>query len=298
MGKIECWWGSCRDQIKALSTVTKLEFNGFSQRVCLYAKKLLFIGTKKGRYAVNMIDTTIRLRRAIHTPDASLVKRILKSHPNLLHNPDLSPHGLSNTSLHLACSLGHLDVASLLLSLGHESLSISLNEEHQTALMLAASAGHTDIVNLLCMQGPAISGILRRDMRGRDAIMYASRGGHDTCLQILLTFAAVYKDPKEVLANSDVDGNTALHFASSNGHMLVLRTLLAAGADAERRNVWMWTPISYSSTIQAEVYFKKLVSEVGKRKETRVEVKASSFPGFGRGEKKGGGVRIVEVGDD
>lgn len=249
---------------------------------------------------MNMIDTTIRLRRAIHTPDASLVKRILKSHPNLLHNPDLSPHGLSNTSLHLACSLGHLDVASLLLSLGHESLSISLNEEHQTALMLAATAGHTDIVNLLCMQGPAVSGILRRDVRGRDAIMYASRGGHDTCLQILLTFAAIYKDPKEVLANSDVDGNTALHFASSNGHMLVLRTLLAAGADAERRNVWMWTPIAYSSTIQAEVYFKKLVSEVGKRKETGVEVKASStsFPGFGRGNKKGAGVRIVEVGDE
>ncbi|QSZ28607.1 hypothetical protein DSL72_003106 [Monilinia vaccinii-corymbosi] len=163
--------------------------------------------------------------------------------------------------------------------------------------MLAAGAGHTDVVNLLCSQGPAVSGILRRDVRGRDAIMYASRGGHDTCLQILLTCAAVYKDPKDVLANSDADGNTALHFASSNGHMLVLRTLLAAGADSERRNVWMWTPIAYSATIQAEVYFKKLVSEVGKKREMRVEVKASSFPGFGRGVK-GAGVRIVEVGDD
>lgn len=164
--------------------------------------------------------------------------------------------------------------------------------------MLAASAGHTDVVNLLCTQGPAISGILRRDMRGRDAIMYASRGGHDTCLQILLTCAAVYKDPKEVLANSDVDGNTALHFASSNGHMMVLRTLLAAGADSERRNVWMWTPIAYSATIQAEVYFKKLVSEVEKRKEIRGEVKASCISSLGRGEKKGAGVRIVQNGDD
>ncbi|KAI9643181.1 Target of rapamycin complex 2 subunit avo2 [Ciborinia camelliae] len=247
---------------------------------------------------MNMIDTTLRLRRAIHTPDALLVNRILKSHPHLLQNPDSSPHGLSNTSLHLAASLGHLDVASLLLSLGHESLSISLNEEHQTALMLAASAGHTDIVNLLCSKGPTVSGILRRDMRGRDAIMCASRGGHDTCLQILLTCAALYNDPKDVLANSDADGNTALHFASSNGHMLVLRTLLAAGADSQRRNVWMWTPVAYSATIQAEVYFKKLVSEVGKRKEMKVEVKPSSFPNFGRGEKKGAGVRIVEVGDD
>ncbi|TGO07516.1 hypothetical protein BTUL_0270g00160 [Botrytis tulipae] len=255
---------------------------------------------KSIKLALDGIETTIRLRRAIHTPDASLVKRILKSHPNLLHNPDISPHGLSNTSLHLASSLGHLEVASLLLSLGHESLSISLNEEHQTALMLAAGAGHTDIVNLLCSQGPSVSGILRRDIRGRDAIMYASRGGHDTCLQILLTCAAVYKDPEAVLANADVDGNTALHFASSNGHMLVLRTLLAAGANAEMRNVWKWTPIAYSATIQAEVYFKKLVSEVEKRKEMRVEVKKSPTPSsfsFGRGEKKGAGVRIVTVDD-
>lgn len=165
--------------------------------------------------------------------------------------------------------------------------------------MLAALAGHTDIVNLLCSKGPAVSGILRRDIRGRDAIMHASRGGHDTCLQILLTSAAVYKDPKEVLANSDADGNTALHFASSNGHMLVLRTLLAAGADSERRNVWMWTPISYSASIQAEVYFKKLISEVGKRNEKREEVKASSSVSiFGRGEKKGAGVRLVEAGNN
>ncbi|KAF7934099.1 uncharacterized protein EAE97_008459 [Botrytis byssoidea] len=277
---VECWRGSCRDQ-KYIKSI-KLALNG------------------KSSYAENMIETTIRLRRAIHTPDASLVKRILKSHPNLLHNPDISPHGLSNTSLHLASSLGHLEVASLLLSLGHESLSISLNEEHQTALMLAAGAGHTDIVNLLCSQGPSVSGILRRDIRGRDAIMYASRGGHDTCLQILLTCAAVYKDPEAVLANADVDGNTALHFASSNGHMLVLRTLLAAGANAEMRNVWKWTPIAYSATIQAEVYFKKLVSEVEKRKEMRVEVKKSPTPSsfsFGRGEKKGAGVRIVTVDD-
>ncbi|ESZ93593.1 hypothetical protein SBOR_6022 [Sclerotinia borealis F-4128] len=266
-------------------------------RAVFICREAVVIDTEKGRYAENMIETTLRLRRAIHSPDASLVNRILKSHPTLLHNPDSSPHGLSNTSLHLASSLGHLDVASLLLSLGHESLSISLNEEHQTALMLAACAGHTDLVNLLCSQGSAVSGILRRDMRGRDAIMYASRGGHDTCLQILLTCAALHKDPKEVLANSDADGNTALHFASSNGHMLVLRTLLAAGADSERRNVWMWTPMAYSATIQAEVYFKRLVGEVEKRKEMRVEVKVSSFPGFGRGEKKGAGTNGKANGD-
>lgn len=112
--------------------------------------------------------------------------------------------------------------------------------------------------------------------------MEASRGGHDTCLQILLTFAP--SGPAELLDNADVDGNTALHFASSNGHLLVLRTLLAAGADSEKRNVWSWTPVAYSATVQAEVYFKGLVAEVERRKVVRREAVEKG---------KGGAVRVV-----
>ena len=116
--------------------------------------------------------------------------------------------------------------------------------------------------------------------------MEASRGGHDTCLQILLTFAP--GGPQALLENADVDGNTALHFASSNGHLLVLRTLLAAGADSERKNAWSWTPVAYSATVQAEVYFKGLVAEVERRKVARLQAQE-------RGT--GGAVRLVSVGD-
>jgi len=87
-----------------------------------------------------------------------------------------------------------------------------------------------------------------------------------------------------MLENADVDGNTALHFASSNGHLLVLRTLLAAGADAEKRNAWSWTAVSYSATVQAEVYFKGLVAEVERRKGVRREVELKGT---------GGAVRVV-----
>lgn len=118
--------------------------------------------------------------------------------------------------------------------------------------------------------------------------MEASRGGHDTCLQILLTFAP-NGNPEELLENADLDGNTALHFASSNGHLLVLRTLLAAGADADRRNAWSWTPVAYSATVQAEVYFKGLVAEVERRKAVRREAQE-------RGT--GAGVRLVGEGED
>ncbi|CAG8971179.1 hypothetical protein HYALB_00010179 [Hymenoscyphus albidus] len=213
------------------------------------------------------------------------------------YSTTIEPPGLSNTSLHLASKLGHLPIVEVLLSLGHESGGISLNEDHQTPLMLASAAGHTDVVHLLCTANP--ESIPKRDSRGRDAMMEASRCGHDTCLQILLTFApssssAPSFDPASLLKNADVDGNTALHFASSNGHLLVLRTLLAAGADSERRNVWSWTPVAYSATVQAEVYFKGLVAEVERRKTIRREAAQDRASAVGTP----GGVRLVGDGHE
>lgn len=226
------------------------------------------------------------MRRAIHVGDALLVSRLLKSHPSLLHNPDASLMGLSNSNLHLAASLGHREICETLLRAGHEVPCPALNEHHQTALMLAARAGHTDVVHLLCENDRG--SILRRDARGRDAIMEASIGGHDTILQLLLTYAPT--GPYEAVHRADVEGNTALHFASSSGNLLGLRTLLAAGADIERRNIWNWTPSAYSATVQAEVYLKGLVTEVERRQQLKRTLDAS---------KRGGAVRVVpNDGDD
>jgi ankyrin repeat protein len=271
------------------------------------------------------IDPSLRLRRAIHNADVLLVKRILRSHPPLLHNPDFSPTGLSNTNLHLTCTLGHFDIATLLLAAGHEHDSVSLNEDRQTPLMFAARDGHTDIVLLLCQSN--VAHIAKQDIRGRDAAMYACIGGHDTVLQILLTYAPAPPSSallalngkhnpnssgsaippsfaadarfgvldhvgtpasRALLAHADIDGNTALHFASSNGHLLILRTLLAAGADPERRNLWSWSPVAYSATVQAEVYFKGLIGDTEKRKGIRRDVEVRGV---------GGAVRLVSGND-
>lgn len=55
-----------------------------------------------------MIDTTIRLRRAVHLNDLVLVKRIIKNNAHVLRNPDLADS--ANTSLHLAAQLGLLEI--------------------------------------------------------------------------------------------------------------------------------------------------------------------------------------------
>lgn len=63
------------------------------------------------------------------------------------------------------------------------------------------------------------------------------------------------------LQASDLDGNTALHYASAYGQLKCIRALLEAGADPTRRNAWSWTAVSYSLSVQAEVYFRGLVGE-------------------------------------
>lgn len=239
--------------------------------------------------SLGRIDAPLRVRRAIHANDALLVKRILTSHPKLLHNPDTSADGLSNSNLHLAASLGHLPIVKLLLSLGHEADLPALNDDFQTALMLASAAGNTEIVHFLCQQDP--SSILRRDIRGRDAIMEASRGGHDTVLQILLTYVPC--GPEQAVRVADLEGNTALHFASSNGNLLVLRTLLAAGADAERRNIWSWTAVAYSATVEAEVYLKRLVGEAEAKRKLKIQAEEAR-----RNEVLKGGLRMVGDSND
>lgn len=151
--------------------------------------------------------------------------------------------------------------------------------------MLAAGAGHAEVVHAFVEKDTSY--ILRTDVRGRDAIMEASAGGHDSVLQLLLTY--VPGGAFEAVQRTDLEGNTALHFASSNGNLLGLRTLLSAGADVEKRNVWNWPPAAYSATVQAEVYLKGLVTEVGRRQQLRKEVEAA---------KKGGGVRLVQEESD
>ena len=55
-----------------------------------------------------MIDPSLRLRRAILLNDTPLVKRVLKSNPSVLQNPD--PLDSNNTSLHLAAKNGHEEI--------------------------------------------------------------------------------------------------------------------------------------------------------------------------------------------
>ncbi|KAL1959557.1 hypothetical protein VTO42DRAFT_1592 [Malbranchea cinnamomea] len=263
-----------------------------STKVSIY-RVVQFFTTRMGmsQDAAAMIELSVppRLRRAILRGDALLVKRIVKNHPKYLHNPDYDDK--SNTSLHLAAALGHLEVIKVLVEAGHDACTpdisssgydrapgISLNADSSTPLHLAAAHAHADCVDYLCTKFPQT--IDRRDKNGATPLMLAARSSDlvyfprstnripptrrrrsssgppedtSTVVTLLLHKASV--------TITDNKGNTALHYASAWGNLKAFRLLVSAGAPPLAENDAGWKAADYASTMQAATYFRALVSE-------------------------------------
>lgn len=199
-----------------------------------------------------MIPPSTRLRRAILLNDVLLVHRILKNHPLLLYNTDYTDK--SNTSLHLAAEAGFTEIVHLLLTLGHDATEVSRTTEHNTPLMLAAKHGRVDTGVLLITQCKTPS-VHLRNAAGLDALALAATCPNSVALiPVLLNHGAR-------VDGVDLDGNTALHHASASGSLKASRILLGAGANPQAMNYSDWTPLAYSQTVAAEVYFKNLIQE-------------------------------------
>lgn len=137
--------------------------------------------------------------------------------------------------------------------------------------------------------------------------MIAARYGHDTAVHLLLTLLPPTSSPYAVDPNAqDARGDTALHYASSYGQLKVARTLITHGADPWIRNHFSWTPVDYSSTVQAEMYLRDLVADLKRRADEAQQqqqqqqlVAGGSGNGSGSGNGAGegllgrGGVRLV-----
>ncbi|KAL8788458.1 MAG: hypothetical protein Q9213_001681 [Squamulea squamosa] len=249
------------------------------------------------------VDVPVRLRRAINLNDLVLVKRIVKNNPDRLKNPDLDDNG--NTSLHLAAKLGFLDIAQFLVDVGHEDDAISRNVSWDTPLHLAVETS-IPVAVFLATRFPQC--IPWKNKQGADVIMLSARTAPPPTTNTsttgptsppphqlfsnqqhqapafpqLLLSTLLHLSPiptKILLTAADNDGNTALHYASAYGQLKAIRALLAAGANPGARNKYSWTPVAYSSTVQAEVYFKGLVGGT------------SQSEGGGDGGFVGGGLR-------
>lgn len=112
-------------------------------------------------------------------------------------------------------------------------------------------------------------------------LMLASKTGTLPLLPVLLHAAP------SIITAQDSAGNTALHHASASGELKALRVLLTYGANPLAQNAYSWTPVHYSATQAAEVYFKNLVGEFERQ---RVELGREKRE---RERQRTAGVRLV-----
>jgi hypothetical protein len=127
--------------------------------------------------------------------------------------------------------------------------------------MLAARNGHYEVGAFLAKAFPR--SIPYMNKTGMDALaMAASHSGSTSLIPILLQDEQYPASPHV----RDMEGNTPLHHASASGSLKALRILLAAGANPLGKNNYDWTPLAYSQTVAAEVYFKNLVTEFERRR--------------------------------
>ena len=122
------------------------------------------------------------------------------------------------------------------------------------------------------------------DARGLDALAVCAQSGNGESTSLIPVLLAL--EPGLAHAR-DVDGNTPLHHASAAGNLGALRLLLSAGANPLAKNDCDWTPLAYSQTVAAEVYFKNLVAEFERRKVEGMRV------GEERERQRAAGVRLV-----
>ncbi|WEW57566.1 hypothetical protein PRK78_003033 [Emydomyces testavorans] len=242
------------------------------------------------------LSVPIRLRRAILLNDVFLVKRIVRSNPAYLENPDYDDK--SNTSLHLAAILGHLEIIKFLVDFGHDSCNpdfsqpgfscapgISLNTDLSTPLHLAAAHAHADCVDFLCSAFPQT--IDRPDKTGATPLMLAARTSNPSYAPRSTTVIPPKQRPRSLsnptsaedtrtlatllsygadMAAMDAEGNTALHYASAWGNLKAFRLLVQWGAPPLAKNHAGCVPADYALTGQAAVYCRSLIAEFEKQR--------------------------------
>lgn len=169
-----------------------------------------------------------RLFSAIREHDVQSVETLATEEPKLVND---SVFYIRTTPLHLAASLGQLEILMLLLK--HSARVNAVNSRKQTPLMLACKNGRSACIGPLLDNDANVLAVDRAN--GRTCLHYAAKGGHIECVCKILTAAETGP-----VANSwgfvrylnmrDVYGATTLHLAALGGHTSVVKRLLECGA--------------------------------------------------------------------
>ena len=166
--------------------------------------------------------------------------------------------------LHLACSMGRIDIVRALLELGANA--DEPNKEGRTPLFFAAGCGHPDIIDLLLEWGAYLhvtTNIMKSNYHiatpGWTLLHEACEKNRGSCAQLLLR--------KGVDVNVGNAGQeTPLMIAAQHGHLEIAKLLLTRGAAASQGDDWNNTPLHVAAR-QNHTDIVRLLLEVTKAKD-------------------------------
>lgn len=134
-----------------------------------------------------------------------------------------APQQRGQTSLHWALVAGSSSCVAALLRAGADPAA--QDARGYNALIHCAQYGRVDLAHLLLLKDPLL--VSAADHNGRTALHWASHAGHFPMAVYLVRVTS----PRADVTAADAGGQTALHKACARGHSLIVRELLAAGAD-------------------------------------------------------------------
>lgn len=149
---------------------------------------------------------------------------------NAKRNLDISKEGIlmsySTFDFLHAAAYGNTDEVRNILDSGID-VNASNDGSCETALMTAAGGGNLETVRLLVERGADINA---KSAEGGTALLVAIEQHNEDVVEYLLEHGANANDKLEV-----APGLTALCMAAQRGYLRILKTLLNAGADTEKR---------------------------------------------------------------
>ncbi len=191
-------------------------------------------------------DGSTPLHWAAYRLDRELVDALLKkgARADVVNRYGASPLGE-------AVRVGNVEIAGMLLEAGANANAA--NEDGQTALMLAARTGNVAVAKLLVQHGANVN--QRERFRDQSAVMWAAAEGHAEMVSFLVSHKAdlsvrakasdwgtqITNEPRVQYRPSG--GLTPLLYAARAGCLGCVKTMVDAGADANRPNPDGMTPM-------------------------------------------------------
>ena len=162
----------------------------------------------------------LRLIEAVKLQDATAVRRLLDASVDVN-----AAQADGATALHWAAYLDDLETARLLVDAG--AAAGAANTHGVVPLTLACTNANAAIVDLLLAAGADARAAVGT---GETVLMSCARTGDAEAVAALLAHGA------DVNTTESEEGQTALMWAAAQRHTAVVRTLLDAGADVQRRS--------------------------------------------------------------